>query len=195
MSTNRSLGRQLLLQALQRHTQAEIARWCRVSPSTISRLASGRPSDSFKLRKRLERYGISIDSWEHPPHVDRASVHDHPAYHEDMTIKTIKPGNPETEDLRRDDAARLLRQIALDPNRSKEERDRASQAHIALTGVKPEKPEGHPDPIEKEDDEKAAHASPAARTQTFAPQRDPSQQASRNIHESLDRMRRAPRGW
>lgn len=63
----RSLGRQMLLRALNRHRQAEIARKCGCSQSQISRLAAGAETDSYSLRRALERYfGIPAGAWDEP---------------------------------------------------------------------------------------------------------------------------------
>jgi len=64
----RSEGRRLLLRALVRSSQGEIARRCGVSQSCISRLATGAATDSFKLRRALEQqFGIPAMAWDLAP--------------------------------------------------------------------------------------------------------------------------------
>lgn len=66
----RSRGRQLLVRALAggAWTYATLGEQCGVSREAIGRLARGVPSDSYALRRALERtVGIPADSWDRPP--------------------------------------------------------------------------------------------------------------------------------
>lgn len=66
----RSRGRQLLVRALGSGawTHASLGNRCGVSRAAIGRLARGVPSDSYALRRALERtVGIPADAWDRPP--------------------------------------------------------------------------------------------------------------------------------
>lgn len=68
----RSLGRKLLLRAVETSSVSAIATRVGCSHTTISRLASGRATtDSYALRLGLARvYGIPLGAWDESDEID-----------------------------------------------------------------------------------------------------------------------------